>query len=217
MTDGRRDCITRSVATFDKLIGPISVRVMHDDSGDPNYRDWLWDTFGSDGWVIHSTGERSGFGGAYRSAWRWLREHDRNPFVMATEDDFEIRDPVRLHDLMQILDTQPHVAQVALLRQAWNADERRAGGIIEQHPRDYHDRTDGTLHWLEHRRFYTTNPSLVRRRLILEHDWPVGGQSEGRFSARLFKNPATVSAFYGQRQDPPRVTHIGRQRVGTGY
>ena len=63
MTDGRRNCLTRSIESMTNLSGPISVRMIHDDSGDVDYTEWLWDTFG-DRWTIHSTDHRSGFAGA---------------------------------------------------------------------------------------------------------------------------------------------------------
>ena len=53
MTDGRRACIEQTIpSALAQLDGPISLRVIHDDSGDASYRMWLRKRFGGDGWVI---------------------------------------------------------------------------------------------------------------------------------------------------------------------
>ena len=215
MTDGRADCLARSMASLHRLRGPIAQRVMHDDSGDPAYRAHLTDTY--HGWTVISTGQRSGFAGAYRSAWRWLRDHGTCEWVFSTEDDFELVRDVDLAAMISVMAYRP-LAQMALLRQPVNPAEKAAGGIVAQHPGDYRECTDGTHRWLQHRRFYTTNPHLVRRSFVAAHDWPDGPESEGRFGIGLFAaEPVTVCAFWGGRDDPPLVEHIGAQRVGTGY
>ena len=81
MTDGRGHYLEQAAATFGRLSGPIAEKVIHDDSGDPDYAAWLKATF--DGWTIVTTGARSGFAGAYRSAWSWLRDNCRTDWVFS--------------------------------------------------------------------------------------------------------------------------------------
>ena len=216
MTDGRRDCLARTIDSLHRLHGPISAAVIHADGGDPDFIDHLHTTY--PGWRIIDTGKRSGFAGAYRSAWAWLRQHCTTDWVFSTEDDFVLTTDVDLDELTAIMDTDARLAQLALLRQPWNHTEKAAGGIIAAHPYDFFQVSHGTRHWVTHRRFFTTNPHLVRTEFIRSHDWPDGEQSEGRFGVELFAaDPRTVCGFYGHRTDPPRVEHIGIQRVGTGY
>jgi hypothetical protein len=115
-----------------------------------------------------------------------------------------------------VLNEQRHLVQLVLRRQPWNAEERAAGGIVEQHPDDYQDATDGTNYWLEHRRFFSTNPSLYHRSL-LTRSWPDGEHSEGMFTHDLLRDETLRFAFWGARDSGEWVTHIGRERVGTGY
>lgn len=219
MTDGRADCLARSIASLNtRLHGPITRRVIHADGNDPAFIAHLYATYAPDCWQIVSTGTRSGFAGAYRSAWDYLRKAGTTPWVFSTEDDFTLNVDVDLADLINVMDSHRQLAQMALLRQPWSRAEQVAGGIVAQHPDDYLDRTDGQHHWLQHRRFFTTNPHLLRREFIATHDWPAGEQSEGRFGLNLFADePQTACAFWGRRNDPPRVEHIGAERVGTGY
>lgn len=215
MTDGRGECLEQSAATFDRIHGPIATKVIHDDSGEPDYAAWLRDTF--DGWTIVTTGRRSGFAGAYRNAWAWLRANCRTDWVFSTEDDFTFERDVDLSAIASVMTPRP-LAQMALMRQPWNSCEKAAGGIVEQHPADYYDTTDGKHHWLQHRRFYTTNPHLTQLRFIRSHDWPEGTESEGRFGVGLFASePMTMCGFWGKRGTGPWVRHIGTHRAGTVY
>lgn len=218
LTDGRRECIERSIpAALEQLAGPITLRVIHDDSADPDYRAWLEERFGPLGFEIIGSAERLGFGGAIRNAWRELRRRDGIRFVFHLEDDFILRRPVDLMTMSMVLNRDPKLRQLALRRQPWNDEERAAGGVIEQHPDDFREFTDGYAVWLEHRRFFTTNPSLYSTAL-LQREWPNGANSEGRFGVVLFAgDPAARCAFWGSRDSGEWVEHIGHQRVGSGY
>ncbi len=217
MTDGRDDTLHETLASFAANVsGPISERWIHDDTGDWRHAAELAERYPE--FDVIETEGRSGFGGAIRNAWETLDRLSVARFVFHLEDDFTFTRPADLGDLADVLDLYPHLAQIAYRRQAWNDAERAAGGVIEQHPEDYTEQRAGALGpWLEHRRFFTTNPSLYRAELR-QRRWPQGAESEGRFGVSLFAdNPATRCAFWGARTDPPAVHHIGAERVGTGY
>lgn len=224
MTDGRRDCIAETIpSALASLSGPITDRVIHDDSGDPDYRAWLADQFPTFTLIGAQSG-RSGFGGAIASAWAWLVANSSTQFVFHLEDDFIFNRIVNLEAMADVLVRHSHITQMALRRQPWNDDERAAGGIVEQHPDDYREvaglhgyPVGDHLAWLEHRRFFTTNPSLYRTELC-RRGWPTASNSEGRFSIDLFAHdPLLRSGFWGARDSGEWVTHIGRDRVGSGY
>ena len=218
MTDGRGHLLERTLAAFDRHVtGPVSERWIHDDSGDPEYRAWL-ERHAPD-YRIVSTPGRSGFGGAVRSAWSMLRLGSSARFVFHLEDDFVFRRDVDLAHVAATLDAWPHLVQLAFRRQPWNDHERAAGGIVEQHPDAYRELVDEHLEavWLEHRLFFTTNPSLYRRELVHEREWPTGSQSEGRFSHELLGDAELRFAYWGSRASGEWVEHIGTERVGTGY
>jgi len=228
MTDGRRDCITRTLASFAEMVtGPVTRRIIHDDSADHGYGAWLSTTY--PGYEVVSSGRRRGFGGAIAFAWRYLTagspdDADLDRMVFHLEDDFVFRRSVELADLAAVLDTRPGLAQLALRRQPWNEAERAAGGIVEQNPQAYEEHADfdGRV-WLEHRQFFTTNPSLYRSSLC-ERGWPDGRESEGHFGLGLLATgtpeaaPADVRfGFWGSRDSGEWVEHIGAQRAGSGY
>ncbi len=214
MTDGRVGCLTETIESArEHLVGEVTAKVIHDDTGDEAYRDYLRGAFPD--FEVIGQPTRQGFGGAIRSAWAHLRTRPERS-VFHLEDDFTFNEPVDLVLMQRVLDRNPQLVQLALRRQPWNDDERAAGGIIEQHPDDYVDCSDGVSHWLEHRRFFTTNPSIYRRSLI-EKGWPAGKNSEGVFTRQLLDGPGVRFAYWGRRTDPPKVEHIGEHRTGTGY
>lgn len=220
MTDGRRDCVYRSIPEFFRMVRGerlVSDYVIHDDSADPDYRAWLKETY--PGWTLIGGQERLGFGGAIQNAWAWLLEHTAAAHVFHLEDDFLITRTVDLSLMVDTLAAHPHLQQLALLRGPVNPEERAAGGIIEQHPLDYVGVTwphaGRPLGWREHRRFFTTNPSLYRRELM-QRGWPTGPESEGHFGLQLFaEDPAARCAFWGAAGE--WCEHIGHERVGAGY
>ena len=224
MTDGRLDCLDRTLASIDEQVrGPISAKYLWDDTGSEDH----WDYFGSyrgRGWIpLRGPIGREGFGGAIRRAWQWLADHTDTQYVAHIEDDFIFERRVDLRAMAEVLDSHPYLAQLALRRQPWNDAEIEAGGVVETNPKAYTERGEGRIHWLEHRLFWTTNPSLFRRPL-LDVGWPEGEHSEGQFTHQLLgagfddiPGDKLRFGYWGRRDSPPAVTHIGTTRVGQGY
>jgi len=228
-TDGRVECLERTLASMSlQVSGGISRRIIWDDTGSDDH--WYYVKAKHPEWrVLRSPNGRQGFGGAIRSAWEVLR--DMNPsHVLHCEDDFVFERPVDLDLMAYVIDANPHLAQMALRRQAWGPVEEAAGGVVESHPDAYVERfrlmpasDPPVVRWLEHRLWFTTNVSLFRRP-ILDLGWPDGPHSEGVFSERLrtlgFDGTAgddVKFGYWGARSDGPWVQHIGTTRVGGGY
>lgn len=194
ISDGREDAEARCLRSMELMVPPVD-HVVHVDDAD----------------------HRLGFDGAIREGWQRIRRIRPIPrYCLHLEADFVFLEPVDLAGMADLLDRQPDVAQVALKRQAVNQEELAAGGIVELSPDDFTERSDGRATWMEHRRWWTTNPSLYRTELVHAADWPVGPDSEGRFTHMLLRDPGLRFAIWGAKFDPPRVEHIG-VRVGVGY
>lgn len=161
---------------------------------------------------VDDRAHRLGFAGAIDAAWSAVR----TDFVFHLEADFTFNAPIPLARMRDILEEHPYLAQIALKRQPWNEEERRAGGIVEAHPEDFLERSNGVDLWTEHRRFFTTNPSLYPARLC-RGGWPLEPRSEGVFTHRLLADPHLRFAFFGGKFDEPLVEHIGGRREGNGY
>lgn len=209
LTDGRRDCIRESipaaVANFGGL--PVITKAICDDSGDREYQAWLRLTFPD--FELVTSARRTGFAGNVRRAW----EHalgTGQPWTFWLEDDFVLQRQVDLGAMADTLDANPQVAQMALRRQAWFPAEVEAGGIIEQDPDAYTDHHG----WLEHVKFWTTNPHLVHRSVLAGYEWPNRAHSEATFAREILRT--RTAGYWGSRQDDPWALHMG-ERQGTGY
>lgn len=214
MTDGRLDCIEQTIESArENLNGEVTYKVIHDDTGDETHRDTLRAMFPD--FEVIGQPSRQGFGGAIRSAWAHLRGRPEQ-FVFHLEDDFTFNEPVPLGFMQRVLDRNPSLLQLALRRQAWNPSEIAAGGVIECNPDAYIECSDGLSDWLEHRLFWTTNPSMYRIAMVRKQ-WPTGERSEGVFTHQLLESPSVRFGYWGRRTDPPKVHHIGEHRTGTGY
>lgn len=215
-THGRRECITESIASLEGNVKglPIGRRIISDDSGDPDYLAFLRLHF--PGWDITSPRKApAGFGGNVAHAWDTALGSGQ-PWVFWAEDDFTYNQPVDLAAMAAVLTDHPHIAQMALRRQAWFPAELEAGGVVEQHPDDYTDRDHDGNRWLEHQRFWTTNPSLIPRRTLLAHPWPTSRVGSEAAFGRQVLHGSTVAGYWGARTDPPTIHHFG-ERTGTGY
>lgn len=157
-----------------------------------------------------------GFAGSVRLAWE-LALATGADWVFHCELDFTYNEAVPLDRMIAVLERHPEIVQMSLKRQPVNHEERMAGDILALHPDCYTDVHEDGETWVEHRRFFTTNPSLYRTQLC-HRGWPQEERSEGKFTGYYFRDhPDHVSGIWGAKADPPRVTHIGDERTGTGY
>jgi hypothetical protein len=210
-TDGRRDYIAKSIPSLESQVsGTIIKRVIYDDSGDAAYKDWLKEEFGPLGYYVVGPDKRLGYTGSMAAMWKYLNERCQSEYVFAVEDDFLYDAPVDLDKMAGVLSRQSHLAQLALLRKPAYQSEIDKGGVLGWPEESFEKRGE----WLEHRNFWTANPSLFRRS-ITGREWPLAKSSERVFGDRLLADPATRFAFWGD--GTAQIEHIGLERAGSGY
>lgn len=222
MTDGRFDLLDRTLQSLDRLlVGPVDELIINCDTGDPDDGAYLRDRYRD--WTVCAGDRRRGYSGAMRHAWHALRAGTRASHVVHWEDDFTLLQPFDLAAAIAVLDRHPHVAQMALRRQAWYPNELDAGGILEAHPGSFTETRDGEQVWLEHRRWFTTNPCIYRRSL-LRVGWPNCEGSEDMFTRCLLAGGTPEAkaedvrfGYWGAADSGVWVEHTGAQRAGTGY
>ena len=199
ISDGRPYLDECLASAEENLQYPFSSKVIVDDSGDAK-------TKLVDGWSHCFHPQRRGFVAAINSGWNIARQ-SKTDFLFHLEQDFVFNEPVDIEAMATVLTKQPHLAHLVLRRQPWNSDEIAKGtmGGFE----DSKSCTDGVHNWVEHEHWYSTNPALVPRRTF-ERDFPAG--SEVAFGAELLADGQKL-AFWGSKDDAPRVEHIGHLRA----
>ncbi len=191
---GRWNYLDRSVDSIDFAVGldRFDRKILSIDGPGPD----KW----RDGWEVLSTGpDRKGLTANVTQAWGALTDDDG--YVFDTEDDFVVA-PVDLDAIADVLDANPHVATMTLIRQPVNASEVNAGGLIwgEHFQGEFTDH-DG---WLEQKRLWSINPSVTRASTLRAVTPGV---------ERLLTDQAHAKGwtfgFWGHPFDPPRALHIG--------
>lgn len=205
--------LRRSLASLNEQIhGPIVQRVIYSDWPD-EHRDELARIAADAGFYVVGEGHH-GYTGSMRRMWTYLSKRAQGEYIFATEDDFIYPEPVDLEPMILTLRDNPHLAQLALLRDAFYQDEKETGGILGwPEPAFTLVGQNGTSR-LEHRLFFTCNPSLFRKSLTAR-PWPIGKHSETLFGKQLLNDRRLRFAFWGNRVELTK--HIGETRAGTGY
>jgi len=213
-TNGRKEYIVPTIDSWKNFIDiNINNKIIIDDSGNKEYRDWLTSTFPD--FQILPLGEKNmGFSFLMKT---WLVDLSiESKYLLLLEDDFLLLEELDIETILNILDNK-HLIELSLKRQAWSAEEINAGGMIERifNGTNFIQK-DG---WFEHRQFFTTNPSFINVERLKKYSKPIYKNSElmseGEFGLRLFaNNPEVYAAFLGNIFDKPKVEHIGYVRTG---
>jgi hypothetical protein len=211
----RREYLARSVRSLsEQVTGPIVQRVVYDCWGDEAIRGEIKAIVEPLGFYVAGPVDRPDYTRSMQELWRYLGRRAIGEFVFQAEDDFTFDRPVDLLPMARLLRDDHHLSQIALLRHAAYESERRKGGILGWSEDHFTRRgTNGTSR-LEHRLFWTANPSLFRKSLT-KTAWPAAPSSEKRFAEALFRDPAVISSFWGSGE--AWITHIGEIRAGAGY
>ncbi|MFH1009227.1 MAG: hypothetical protein V1800_17260 [Candidatus Latescibacterota bacterium] len=209
-TDGRGEYLVRTLRAFKQYVDwEFDATILVDDSNDPSYRGFLEGICGEFRMEIQSNPTRLGIAGTVARAWGELLPADA-AYIFHLEDDFTVQRKLKIEEMIEVLEKNKYLTQIALMRQPWNEAEKAAGSIWNLLP----DAWTQQAGWVEHRVFgWTGNPSLYPH-WITQAGWRVERECEGRFSGRLLLNTSLRSAFWGKVGDPPWVEHIGVIRKG---
>ena len=206
----RRDYLRLSLASLvENVTGPIVQRVIYDCWADPAIRSEL-EAMAPPGFYVVGPDVSTDFTASMQAMWRYIAKRAKGEYVFQVEDDFTYTRPVDLAEMMAVLARDPHLAQLALLRDPCYPDERETGGILGW-PLPAFTFRDG---WFEHRQFWTLNPCLFRKAMT-DRPWPSGRHSETLFGKALLRDERVRFAFWGEGEE--WIRHIGTVRAGVGY
>ena len=210
--DEHTPMLQNTISSFEEMVTPAPTEKVLIEDG-PKKLDLRWK--GARFW----SGEPRGFCHTAEMAWMTAAADTNGcEFAFWLEHDFMFRQPVDLRHLAMALDVRSKVAQMSLMRQPCNAEERKAGGVVALDPESFAPkivvRDKGPrLAWLEHGRYWTTNPSLFRCSLARDNEWPVVSECEGVHTIGLRQQGYSFGVWGDGR---PWVEHVG-ERTGFGY
>lgn len=202
--DGRLEYLARAVESLREQVPyPFVKKIMVDDSGSKAVAKHLKLTYPEFRHVNHH--RRLGTVKAVQSGWKAAL---RTPaeYVFHTEEDFTYNEPIDLDALAGLLESDSQLAQVVLKRDPYSWPEIEVGGFMELRPAQYVDTDSPVGPWVDHRKLFSSNPSLIPRRVI-----QLGFIGEAKFGQRCVEAGYRF-AYWGRTTDLPRVTHIGQVR-----
>jgi hypothetical protein len=205
--------LRRSLASLtENVTGPVIQRVVY--SGwDESLTPELEAIAGEFGFYVAGGGE-FGHTGTRKRMWTYLGKRAKGDYIFGSEDDFVYPQPVDLVPFIDVLRDDPKLAQIALLRDAFYQDERETGGVLGWPEPAFTKVGDNGTSRLEHRLFWTNNPSLFRKSMT-DRPWPEGYHSETVFGKALLRDDRVRFAFWGDHQELTK--HIGEVRAGHSY
>lgn len=235
LTHGRSETLPATLASFQEYVRPEPVETLVYFDGDIHTELVPRDGLGDVG-LTSSLGASQGFCGASGRLWDLAANGDMGggqnaSHVFWLEHDFEFREHVDLRDLARVLDEEPDVAQMSLMRDAANEAERAAGGLYELRADEYTRKVTAiedfdpgfrpgfypslqAFVWMEHLSYFTTTPNLMRREFMQKTPWPIySSECEGKFGLDLV---AAGYRFGVWGNGTPWVSHVG-VRSGFGY
>lgn len=209
-THGDAPHLDEALTTFDRWVTPapdLRMAVVDGESGVlPPIRP------GGDAWWTRQHERQEGFCATVASAWALAREaivECKLDYVFWLENDFRFYRPVQVDLMAWAIGRFQHIglAQMSLLRQPVDPREIEAGGVLA-----CIDDTVQHMGWIEHRSYFTTNPSLIPAR-VFDRDFPAGPECEGKMGARL-RDEGLSFGVWGEGDE--WVEHLGT-RGGHGY
>lgn len=195
ITDGRWDYLQRTLESAAECLDyPWSQRILVDDSGEdvgfcPTKFDFVKNT------------PRRGLAGAIQSGWDALDEDI--DYIFHLEDDFIFPDHVDIDLMLELLEYENDLAQMALLRQPWSPQEQQAGGIYWIEPERFKQKQG----FVQQQHLFTFNPCLYHISVV--QNYRAGLEAE--LTAELLKD-GWKFGYLGELGDEPRTIHIGLRR-----
>lgn len=210
-TDGRREYIEQTIASVEKHVRApyFSHGIIIDDSADSDYAAWLEATFPNFDCVHHP--ERLGLGGCYKSSLDMFL-YTSDEWLFQIEDDTPVIGDVILTPLADVLNANESLSQLMFARPPFNQAEINAGGVFQQNPHAFTERTNGTDKWIEHSLHFGFQPALIPRRVV---EYVV--QHADNFLELGVTDPLKAAGYnfgyWGGLTDPPLCDHVGRVRT----
>jgi hypothetical protein len=216
--NGRKGCLERTVASWEtNLIDKPKHKIIFDDSGNQLYREYLNKRFG-DRFTIVPIGDIP-MGQIYgiNFIYNYLREIDTD-YIFELEEDWLLFRPLKMQDLIEILDSNQNIVQVRVPRTPWTELDLYNGSTISHFLSMKDSKASlikhNKLSWYEWRGpywFWSHNPSLYRKS-ITNLPYPGEGDQhhEMQFGCNILEqNKDAVISFYAENTYDAYIYHLG--------
>lgn len=217
--NGRKGCLERTVASWEKnLIDQPKHKIIFDDSGNQDYREYLKKRFGDRFTIVPIGDDIMGQIYGINFIYNYLNELDTD-YIFELEEDWVLFRPLEIKNLIEILDSNQNIVQVRVPRTPWTELDFYSGShtsyfLSMDESKSCFIKYNG-LSWYEWRGpywFWSHNPSLYRKSVTIL-PYPGEGDHEDhemKFGFNLLEqNKDAVIAIYGENVYDAYIYHIG--------
>lgn len=226
---GREDYTRRTLAAYAELLSPApSAFYCYDDGGQLDL-DAVW----PEAWAevprtLESRPTRVGRCAGHANLWKHAAASEFD-YVWTVEDDILLLRPLDLTLVAALLESEPTLKQVALIRAPWGS-EIPFGSFVEQRKalgHDWYERRKTTrpgfetqasqdIEWIESTWDWTSSPALLSTTLPREVVWPAEAGCESALGpAIMARYPDAVSGYLGAGE--LWCSHIGLERAAGAF
>lgn len=218
LTCGRPEYLTPTLATYAEFLHPKPTAVYAWDDGLRTPREAFAPFSEVERFVIEGESKRIGRCSGHAHLWQAARKPEFSDidWLFTIEDDVVLLRPLNLFHMAEVLEHEPTLEQLALVRCPWGA-EIEHGGYIPMF-RDRYTRRETHVagscpaHWISSTIDWTSSPALLPASLPREIEWPGGSGCELELGPRIMAlRPNAVSGYWGWGEC--QAAHVGMERA----
>lgn len=218
LTCGRPEYLVPTLQAYSDFLNPrpSAMYVWDDGYSTPT------DAFSPFGDVpLHLQGQKDKIGrcSGHAKLWEYAAKSEFD-WVFTVEDDVVLLRPLRVNHLVDVLERERNLQQLALIRCPWGR-EVEYGGYVRQFP-DRYERVETMIDggrsakWIESTVDWTSSPALLSTSLPRNVEWPRGSNCELTLGPRIKEmRPEAVSGYWGWGE--PWSAHVGMERVAGAH
>ena len=213
--NGRGRFLDRTIASWEaNLSDSPKYKIIFDDSGNPEYREWLTNKFGNRFLIVPVSEHGVGQPAAIQFIFNYLSTLDVDYFLQ-TEEDWMLNRPIRIMEVAGSLSHASDICQIRIPRSVWHETNNHyldlehgtllnyylSNSLYIQNKNYYEIETDSY--------FWSHNPNVFSRN-VLSYYYPQKGiESEYLFGKSLLKNGFRAFAYWARNPYDCYVSHIG--------
>ena len=213
--NGRGRFLDRTIASWEaNLADDPKYKIIFDDSGNSEYREWLLNKFGNRFSIVPVSEHGLGQPGAIQFIFNYLSSLDVDYFL-ETEEDWMLNRPIAIKSLASEISNVTDVCQIRIPRTVWHETnthylDLEYGTLLNYYLTKYPNSQKENLYEIESDSyFWSHNPNLFHRN-ILDKPYPQKGiESEYLFGKKLFKSGFRAFAYWAKNPYDSYVSHIG--------
>lgn len=214
--NGRKRYLERTISSWEaNLTDKPSAKIIFDDSGDSQYREYLTNRFGNDFEIVPVQETNAGQSTTINFIFNYLKNL-RIEYFLQIEEDWMLFRPIKISSIISVMQNNKQIVQMRIPRTVWHEASTHSldmeyGSLLRYYCEvsEY----DKKRNWYEFRTkkyFWSNNPSVFHIS-VCDQEYPSNGiASEYDFGVSLFdQDDGNTFGYWARNVYDAYVSHIG--------